>query len=242
MGLNKDQLIFDPSMSIGTCDEIGSYIISKDGSIINHTTVGGDDGLDVNVINDLTVDADGFFVVVTNDNPDDIGMILFQRGAAPDETDQTFRPTGGLPGSSTVDPLLVHAQDVNSFLMGYDSGNDEWERLESVDGILKVQIDNEPLDVNSFDKGFNTCINVAKSVTDSATDLLATDLVSRAKILIQNLGSNAVFVGCDSSVTVANGIKLSKGSSMEMPFGAGVDVHAITASGTADIRILELAE
>lgn len=54
MGLNKDKLIFDPA-DLTDSDDVGAYVRSSDGTLITHTNVGGKDGLDVNVINPITV-------------------------------------------------------------------------------------------------------------------------------------------------------------------------------------------
>jgi hypothetical protein len=80
----------------------------------------------------------------------------------------------------------------------------------------------------------------AVSVTTSATDLVASDLANRKRILIQNLGSKKVYLG-DASVTVGSGIELFSGASMELDVGPGINLHAIAASGTQDIRVMELA-
>jgi len=49
----KDQLIFDTTdaNTIADSDSVGAYVRSSDGTLITHTTVGADDGLDVNIIN-----------------------------------------------------------------------------------------------------------------------------------------------------------------------------------------------
>lgn len=80
----------------------------------------------------------------------------------------------------------------------------------------------------------------AVSVTNTATDLVASDLANRKRILIQNKGNKDVFLG-GASVTAANGIRLASGSSAELDIGPGVDIHGITSSGSSDVRIMELA-
>lgn len=80
----------------------------------------------------------------------------------------------------------------------------------------------------------------AVSVAITATDLAAVDLVNRKKVLIQNVSNRVVYIG-ESTVTAANGIRLSAGSSMEIEAGPQVDLYAIAVGGSADIRMLELA-
>ena len=86
-----------------------------------------------------------------------------------------------------------------------------------------------------------TMENAAVSVAATATDLAATDLANRKSILIQNLGNRSVYVGKDNTVTTSNGIELFPGSSIELDVGPGVNLHAISASGSQDVRIMELA-
>jgi hypothetical protein len=59
-------------------------------------------------------------------------------------------------------------------------------------------------------------------------------------IIIQNISNRDVFLGLNASVTTANGIRLSSGSSIEVPAGPALNWHGITSSGTADVRYLEL--
>lgn len=80
----------------------------------------------------------------------------------------------------------------------------------------------------------------AVSVATSATDLVASDLVNRRKVLIQNVSTRTVFLG-EAGVTTSTGIRLSAGSSIELEAGPQIDLHAIAQGGTADIRVLELA-
>lgn len=78
------------------------------------------------------------------------------------------------------------------------------------------------------------------SVTTSATDLVASDLANRKRILLQNLGTKKVYVG-DASVTTANGIELFPGNSIELDIGPQIDIYAIAAAGSQDVRVMELA-
>lgn len=80
----------------------------------------------------------------------------------------------------------------------------------------------------------------AVSVASTATDLVAADLANRKRILIQNASTKRVYIG-NSSVTTSNGIELSPGSALELDAAAAVDLYGIVASGTADVRIMELA-
>lgn len=85
-----------------------------------------------------------------------------------------------------------------------------------------------------------TLAHSAVSVGNTATDLVASDLVNRKKILIQNADNKAIFVGL-SGVTTATGLRLSGGGVLELEIGPGVNIFGITASGSADVRVVELA-
>lgn len=80
----------------------------------------------------------------------------------------------------------------------------------------------------------------AVSVTTTATALPATNLTGRRYILIQNLAGTQIFLG-GSGVTTSNGIRLAAGASWEGEVGDDVNLFAIKATGTADVRVLELA-
>lgn len=77
------------------------------------------------------------------------------------------------------------------------------------------------------------------TATTTAGQLTASPLANRRRMYIQNLGSKDVFIG-DASVTTTNGFKLSVGGTFNESIGAGVSLYAVTATGTSDLRILEL--
>jgi len=56
----KMQTVFDTSSpsTIAASDSIGAFVRSSDGTLITHTTVGGKEGLDVNIVNTLGIDVD----------------------------------------------------------------------------------------------------------------------------------------------------------------------------------------
>ncbi len=45
----KDRLVFDPAL-LGESDNVGAYLRSSDGTLLTHTTIGGAEALDVNVL------------------------------------------------------------------------------------------------------------------------------------------------------------------------------------------------
>jgi len=87
----------------------------------------------------------------------------------------------------------------------------------------------------------NTAIeNTAKSVTSTSAALLTTQLANRKYLYAQNLGNATGYIG-KSGVTTSNGIEMTKGVLAELRIGPAVSLHAVTASGTADFRLMELS-
>lgn len=86
-----------------------------------------------------------------------------------------------------------------------------------------------------------TMANAAVSVLATATDLVGSDLANRKRIMIQNLGSKKIYIGKDATVTTVNGLELFPGGSMELDIGPSINIHAISSSGTQDVRVMELA-
>jgi len=88
--------------------------------------------------------------------------------------------------------------------------------------------------------GYNTVKSTAQTITSTASQLAATALTGRNRMLIQNLGNQDIYIGA-ADVTSANGVLIPKGASGEWPFSASAIVYAATNGGTSAIRLLELA-
>jgi len=220
--INKHQLDFDPSET--DCDQVGAFLKSSDGTLLTHTTFGAVEALDVNIANtgNITIDGEVSLDAATLAA---LETVTVQQGTSP-----WVIGDGG--GSITVDGVdfdirnLTHVSDS----MKIGDGTD----------FLVIESDGS-INVNSSEAGFSSCAYAAISVGNTATDLVATELVNRKTISIQNLGNKPIYIGCDSSVTKNNGTKVPKGATAEFRLGAGIDVHAITNTGTSDVRIIELA-
>tara|TARA_R110000824_G_scaffold208303_1_gene393885 strand:- start:1256 stop:1663 length:408 start_codon:yes stop_codon:yes gene_type:complete len=65
-----------------------------------------------------------------------------------------------------------------------------------------------------------------------------TRLRGRRQLMIQNLGAGLLFVG-DSSVTVANGVRVGSGETLTLDVLDVGNIYAISA-GVSDVRVLEL--
>lgn len=88
---------------------------------------------------------------------------------------------------------------------------------------------------------FSTWKTTTQTVTTTAAELASTPLTSRDHLIVQNLGANDVFVGATGAVTTSTGLKIPKGSSLEIALADDADMFALTASSTADVRIAEFA-
>lgn len=85
----------------------------------------------------------------------------------------------------------------------------------------------------------NPAANVSYgTVTCNATiTLLLAANISRATAVIQNNGTEAIYIGWDSSVTVANGLKLAAGAIMEVTNQA--TIYGISTTTTNNVRYSE---
>lgn len=81
----------------------------------------------------------------------------------------------------------------------------------------------------------------ASSVTTTVGQVLATALTGRTAVIIQNEGAANVYVGFDNTVTASNGLKVSKSSSLTLDVTDAAAIWMIAASGTQDVRFLEIA-
>jgi hypothetical protein len=97
------------------------------------------------------------------------------------------------------------------------------------------------INVNTVIDAISTWKSTAQTVTTTAGELAATPLASRINMIIQNLGSQDIYVGPSNAVTISTGTKIPKGSSMERSWAADADVWALTESSTSDVRISEYA-
>lgn len=81
--------------------------------------------------------------------------------------------------------------------------------------------------------------NGAASVTTTSA-LLVAAAAGRRKILLQNLGQKAMYIGA-SGVSTANGVRIASGGNTELEIGPALALHAVAESGTLDVRWLQLA-
>lgn len=206
-------------------------------TLVTTTTVGPDTGLDVNILNDISVSLNGVYDVGTNPTPDNAGLIAHTRAATPGAANQTLRSTGASPSADNVDPANVYALDTNAFGFAWDGS--AWDRLTSTSGNLNVNVASSATLTVSDAALANTAVSAAAaSITTTAASVATSALSNRKYLFVQNLGNRSIYVG-PTGVTTATGLRLSPGSVLEARIGAAVTLFGITDSGTQDVRSLQ---
>ena len=93
---------------------------------------------------------------------------------------------------------------------------------------------------SSSAKGTRTFSTFAPTTTAAAATPALAANTSRKEALIYNNGAQTVYLGRDAQVTTATGLPLVSGATLRDDRATGA-WYAITASGTGDLRILEVA-
>lgn len=212
--ITLDKILFDPTNPADGAS-LGAYLRASDGTLLTHTDVGGKKALDVRLAEGVNVEVDLSHVddsVKIGDGTDFLAV----------NADGSINAVVAATDLDIRD--LSHAQDSVKIGDGTD--------------FLAVNADGS---INIAQAAATSAAYGAQSVTTTATKIIATNLTNRRKVIVQNLGAKDMYFGHNNSVTTANGIRVSAGSSAELEFGASLDLYGITASGTADARYLEVA-
>lgn len=92
------------------------------------------------------------------------------------------------------------------------------------------------------DQGCNTGHKItSQNITDTESEIAATPLTGRSRILVQNVGADTVYLKEATGVSTAD-FRLYKNEVLELPIGASLNLFAICATGkTATLKIWELA-
>lgn len=249
MALNKDQLIFDPTEATEG-DSVGAYLRASDGTLLTHTDQSGKKALDVNLAgssggikivdsdnDELEIEADGSI----NVNAKFVDPIKFrQDGSIVEVNEDTVTPANSNPLpvklTSTSGDINITAGDLNVQL---DHTGANYDSCRIGDGTTLVGMSTNG-SMKVVDRANNGLATSAVSVASTATQLVVTALTERRHIEIQNLDSSAIFLG-GATVTTSNGIRIPARGSWSGEVGPSLSLYAITSSGTADVRILELA-
>ncbi len=199
--------------TIGKGDEIKSFLAANDNGLLTSTVTGPKTALDVHIAgSDINIDValDGVYDGVGNTDPDNVGAIFHVRAAAPGDTDQTFRSTGGQLGDVLAAAAAnIFALDTNAFLMGFD-GTDYQQVAVDTDGNLQVDIagltlttKGDALKTIDTYSGIATAQGSAPSA-GSPTETAITKGTDQGRIRIQNTGDETLYIG-PTGVTASTG-------------------------------------
>lgn len=167
-------------------------------------------------------------------------------------------------GKQALDVFVTNPLEID---VGLDAGDDSvaaWLKdgtgnaLSSTDGALHVRFDSQTVNVvvestdldirnlvasqDEVDARFeaSSIASSAASVGTTAAALIASPLSNRRRLLIQNLGTHAIFLG-GAAVSSGTGIRIPAGANVELELGSAVSLYGVCSTGSADVRILEMA-
>jgi len=132
--------------------------------------------------------------------------------------------------ADTENPFKVGSRAVDGALTAISASGDKANVIS--DMYRRVYVNDAP------NVGFKTS---AATITDTASEVASSPLLGRKRIMIQNLGNKSIFIGFDNTVSILNGLRISAGGFLEMPFGEDLDIYSISESGSQDIRVVEIA-
>lgn len=252
MGITLDQLIFDTSNPDDGAN-VGAYMrAGDDGTAIGHVgdalkvDIGSVADLDIRdldasqdnvAISDgtdtLAVNADGSINSVVTATDLDIRDLSFSTDSVTsrlqDGSGNAITSTGGaldvnIAGGVNVEVDLSHVDD--SVRLG--------------DGTTLTDVTTDGR-LETFHAPDSSAQAAAATVGTSAVELASSPLANRKKIIVQNNGSKAIYLGGANTVTTSNGICIPKGASFELDWGPNVDLWAISGTAGQDIRVMEVA-
>lgn len=220
MGITLDELVFDPANPDNGAN-VGATLRGADGTVIGNVAdalkVTGDFTI-ANAEVEISNDAGNPIPVSATDL--DIRDLAF----ATDKVDVTGSEVSlDAATLAALEEITVVATDLD---------------------IRDLQFGTDSVDVSGSEvkqDSYDSLKNSAQTITSTASALAGTPLANRVNMLIQNLGNQDIWIGSNNAVTSANGVKIPKGASAEFKFSALATPHAITQSGSADVRILEMA-
>lgn len=244
--IGKEKLVFDTTATLSDNDNVGAYLRAADGTLITKTTDGSKERLDVangaeaelgsavaadQRANLAAVAVDPFGNLATlkvNADGELMADVSVTTGA--DKAEDAAHASGDI-GSY----VLSVRQDALASSTSAD-GDYQSMKTDSV-GALWVRLSQGV----ALDSPNTAIAAAAVSVTDTETDIPSANLAARKKILLQNLGKSAIFVG-PTGLDVTSGIRIAAGGNWEIEAGPGIEFKAIAESGkTCDVRVFEIA-
>lgn len=202
----------------------------------------------------LTVSADGLNINVNNSS--DIGVQVNN------EVDVNLQDGSGNDISSTGGALDINIASVGAVSFDVDLNDLQTDdAAHTGDGLaIGVRCEDGLLTAVSADQDFglatadmyrrmyindapNIGVTLSKpTITDTAAEIAGTPQAGRTRILVQNLSNLDIYVGPSNAVTTSTGIRVAKGSLLELPWGEDLDLYAISSTGiSSDVRVLEVA-
>lgn len=243
--IGTDKLVFDPTATLDDNSNVGAFLRSSDGTLITHTTDGSKERIDANLGIEYARGAAaggsdrGAFVLAVDDSNNYAPLKVNASGELLVDASITT-------GADKAEDSAHVSGDIGSYVLsvrqdtlaGSTSADGDYQsfKTDSV-GSLWTRISQGNVTVDSPNTAF-TAVNI--SVTNTATQLWASALSNRKKILIQNLSNKAIYVGA-SGVADTTGIRIAAGGNWEFEAGPAIDLYAITSSGSADVRLWELS-
>jgi hypothetical protein len=245
MALNKDAIIFDPA-DLTESDSVGAFLRSSDGTLLTHTTNGGKEALDVNIAEFTSagvkiIDSDGDELAIEADGSINVnatfsGPIKFlNAGSTITDVQEDVAPLPVKLQGTTGD-INITAGDIGVQLE-HTGANFDSVRLGDGTDLMAISSNSEATVVDRANNGVATANT---TIAATATPIVSSALAERKYVEIQNLSGKKVYLG-GSGVTAADGIEIKRGNSWSGKVGPGVVLHAVTDSGTSDIRVIELA-
>ena len=215
-------------MSGITLDEIESVAIISTGG--NELAIDASGYVTANINGSVTVTATDLDIRDLNSANDNV-EIQTAAGQALSIDGSGYLTVNG-NGNFTVVATQLDIDDLNSTDDEVGIGDGTNSLVVNSDGSINT------VTVENATSSWKT---TADTVTTTAAELVATPLTGRRRAIIQNLGLAAIYIGPDGTVTASNGLRIARLASFEHPFESDANIFAITASGSASVRIAEFA-
>jgi len=264
--IGTEKLVFDTSVALDENSNVGAFLRSAAGTLITHTTDGAKERLDVDIkLASGNAASFGIFAEDSVHASGDLGQhVLGVRSDAEaalaadgDYHPFLFNSVGRLKvdaevsvatGSDKAEDAAHASGDIGTYtlsvrqdvLASSTSADGDYQsfKTDSV-GSLWTRL-SQPIEVSVPNTAVATS---AVSVNDTVGGVAipTSNLTARKRVLIQNLGNKAIWIGA-SGVTIASGVRIAAGGNWETEAGPAIAFYGIANTGvTADVRILELS-
>jgi hypothetical protein len=206
--VGKERLVFDPA-NASEGDKIAGYLYGAGGTLITSTTVGPDEGLDVNVLNTLTVQATNLDIRDLSHTQDSVKV-----GDGTDflavNADGSINITDN-GGSITVDGTVAATQSGSWTVAATQSGTWTIDSITNPVTVTATNLDIRDLafatdSVTAHQGGTWTIDSITNAVTVTATNLDIRDLSHTQDSIKIGDGTDFLAINADGSInTVSTG-------------------------------------